>query len=216
MYDAGLISLDYQPVTADWSQIFGGGEGPAFGGFEAPRASAPGFDWSEFPSSWTADDEMQQAYAPAQGGMGVGAPSVSLSDRLRDPGTLAYSTTPGMDTPGPTIGQPTGSSGGERGLMEDERFKRDLWKMGLGAAGSIGAAGLSAGIRALQGQPKAPRLIGLPSSPAAQPYQTAPLEPLPGTKASPLISGGPRSTTISQGVEDRMRRGGRTGGMALY
>ena len=149
---------------------------------------------------------------------------------------------PSFQEPAPSLGQPSGSSGGERNWMEDD----NLWKKtrgyldrgvsatrsgldtvanaitpetpgtkmlaGLGSmvAGPLVNAAMKAAFQ--PGQPKQRSTSpGLPQAPAGgQAYQTAPLEPLPGTGASPLISGGPTSLRPSQGLRKPW------GGMTIY
>lgn len=134
-------------------------------------------------------------------GSGGGYPGVEQN--YYDPGT-------GSGFEQAPSGQQTGSGASPTSRKDDE-WKKLL--MGLGtSAGSalIGAAG-----KALTGSGQKQQSTPWPTAPG-QAYQTAPPIPEPGTKASPLISGRPKHTSISQGLEERMRRGGQTGGFSLY
>lgn len=125
----------------------------------------------------------------------------------------------------PAIGQGTGSSGqvAQNAAKDKNDWLKQLMKggFGLGVAG-IGALGSALGNRGNTGGPQAPQQAApspLPQAPAplAAP-QAAPMIPLPGTQASPLISGRPQHVQQSLGIQtqDRMRRGGSTGGLQLY
>ncbi len=117
----------------------------------------------------------------------------------------------------PSTGQATGSSGSAQGKSNDDDWKKMLMKMGIG----VGVGALGEGAKALfsgsQNQPKQ-QSSPLPQAPSSAIPQAAPLVPLPGTQASPLISGAPTSVQQSIGLQtqDRMRRGGNTGGLQLY
>jgi hypothetical protein len=120
----------------------------------------------------------------------------------------------------PSTGQATGSSGSQQASSKDDDWKKMLLKMGLGAGTSALGTGLSAGLSALMapGPAKSSQMPQMPQAPSSAIPAAAPLQSLPGTQASPLISGRPTGVQQSIGLQtqDRMRRGGSTGGLQLF
>ena len=179
---------------------------PGFGSgdftFELPDQDAP----------WALDNynpgQYNYDYSDSSQGGGYGGMNV---------GGEGYAPSGGFDQyqyggePSAPSGQQTGS-GGAQNKMKDDEWKKILMKFGMGsvAPALIGAAG-----RAMSPTPQQQKSPSMSMAPALA-YKFAEPVPEPGTKASPLISGRPKQTTISQGLEERMRRGGSTGGMALY
>lgn len=168
---------------------------------------------------------------PYQGGMGAGQGPTDYSSF-----TNPYPSAVQQDSPysgsgpsgpgttqqqfGPSTGQGTGSSGAsQNAASKEDDWKKMLLKLGIGggigALGSMGSAAVGAMMQ--PGQPKQ-QSSPLPQAPSSAIPQTAPMTPLPGTQASPLISGMPTSVQQSTGLQtqDRMRRGGSTGGLQLY
>lgn len=218
-----LVSLDYeQPQQEDYSNY----------SFSAPQSG-----WSFGQDLGSADFQMPDfsQYVPDMGTFetySTGMPQssyVSPSDYLSSPDAGNYSTTPGMSemaSPAQSIasvGQP-GPGGSFAGNQEDD-WKKMLMKGGMGIGTSLAGTGLSALLKsAMEPAQKGPEQAQMaPASPLPLPptpvgtYQMAPMEPLPGTKASPLISGGPKQINMTQGlVNDRIKRGGSAGGFQMY
>lgn len=209
------------PETVNWDQIFGGNEGPTGGAsFEVPRMQAPSFNW----------DDPEYGGFQGQGGFG------GVSGMQGAQADAPYGQNPGdesggpkfVNEPGPQVGQPSGSSAQTEDESLWKKFRGGLdktatalkpetpgTKMLAGLGMAVGPGLLDAGIKGFQSmgssKPKSPQ-----AAPEGRAYQSPAPEPLPGTKSSPLLSGGPQKTTISQGLEERMRRGGNTGGFSLY
>lgn len=121
----------------------------------------------------------------------------------------------------------TGQMGGSAAIPQRPKAQDESWLKLLGKTGIQAAGGLATGLigSALQGkpqQPNAPAPVVAPSPLPQAPSTAIPtqkeMEPLPGTNASPLISGRPTKAIGSSGlnVEDRIKKGGTTGGFQLY
>ncbi len=196
-----------------------------------PNAGMPNqsFDWSQ-PSFASMENFGGFGGGQSQPQSGMGSNYAGTSDVLRSYGS--YSGQP--DTQGwqanpqaqfsqdqsfaPSTGKATGSAGSQQAANKDDDWKKMLLKMGLGggigALGKVGAAAI--GAMGDKGQPQQSQ--PMPQAPSQATPAAAPLLPLPGTKASPLISGMPNQAQGSLGLQtqDRMRHGGSTGGFQLY
>lgn len=237
MADMGGFDLSMMPQ--DYSYVQPGGAGQSFDWSQPSFASMPDM------GGWQPQMNMSQFgggagnFAPGYAGpTAPQSPYMSdvLSSRTMYPNQQGDQTGniadpfapkgPTQQTFGPSLGQPTGSAG-STGKTED----KDSWMKMLAKLGVQGAAGLGVGAIGSMMQPGAPKQqqpqatpqmaapspLPTPPSPVATPT-AAPLQELPGTNASPLISGMPTQVQQSKGlnVQDRMRRGGSTGGLQLY
>mgnify|MGYP001612765486 CR=1 FL=1 len=158
--------------------------------------------WGDFGGSYGADQYSDSRQGGGYAGMNVGGGGYAPSG-----GFDQYQY--GGETTAPS-GQQTGSGGAQNKMKEDE-WKKLLMKFGMG---SVAPALISAAGRAMS-PTQQQKSSSMPMSPAAA-YQFVEPVPEPGTKASPLISGRPKQTNISQGLEERVRRGGKTGGFSMF
>lgn len=185
----------YQPYEAPtdyggWS----GDQGWDTGGFAVDNSLPMGYDW-------TTD----------MTGMGFGAPQQDQYDPslIQAPqGEYGWNPQLAQEPAPPSVGQQ-----GPGGLKEDD-WLNQLKKTGLGVGASVLAQGAGAGLQALMApKQQQQRPQGMPQPSAGRQYTPEPLEPLPGTKASPLISGRPTQVRGSAGLKER-RPG--YGGFSLY
>lgn len=208
----GLVDFDYQqpdfsqfqsfempqmspmaPVSPEYYGNYQGG-GMSIGGGMGPS------DYSSYQNPYPSAVQMDSPYS----GSGPAGPGTTAQPQQQF---------------GPSTGQGTGSSGASQNAKSGEDdWKKMLLKLGIGggigALGSIGSAAIGAMGQKSQPQQSNP----LPQAPSSAIPTAAPMQPLPGTQASPLISGMPQSVQQSTGLQtqDRMRRGGSTGGLQLY
>lgn len=204
-FDLSMMPEDYnfvQPggagMSYDWSNP-SAATMPDFGGFQGGGDQQGPTDYASYGNPYPS---AVQSDSPYSGG-GPAGPGTTMPQQQQ----------------APSVGQATGSSGANQAAKggEDD-WKKMLLKLGIGggigALGSIGSAAI--GAMGNKGQPQ--QSTPLPQPPASAIPQAAPMVPLPGTQASPLISGMPQSVQQSTGLQtqDRMRRGGSTGGLQLY
>lgn len=219
-----LISMDFEnPQQDDQLQL-----------------SMPESGWSMGQSLGSADFQMPD-FSQYVENLGGSAPDASLGNQgfnqtwynptqsydsggsqWYNPSTWGNSATTSPTAP-PSIGG-MGGSGSPIGGGDDD-WKKELMKGGMGIGTSLAGAGigalLKAGTQPSNQGPQQPQMapaspLPLPPAPVGT-YQMAPMEPLPGTKASPLISGGPKQVNMTQGlVNDRIKRGGSAGGFQMY
>lgn len=228
MADTGGFSLSMMPDDYSYVQPGGAGQSfdwsmpsfasmPDFGGFQqyqggGQQGGGQNFDFSNaqyqtMPQGWGASTPQTYGQLPAQE-----TPSIPVIS----------------NAPQQTLAPNTGNAGGSGMASQNAaKSKDDDWFKLLAKGGiGLGTAGLGALLSGMGGGGKqmTPResqqiQTQLPTPPQAQAAPVSPeLIPLPGTQASPLISGRPMQTRQSTGlqVQDRMRRGGSTGGLQLY
>lgn len=140
----------------------------------------------------------------------------SLAPEYTDPGTK-YVPPSFSESAAPSVGQ-----GGRGVLANEDDWWSKIAKAGMGMAVGAGTSALgSLANKAISGsgserpQPTAaPAAAVAPlTAPAAQQYTPEALEPRPGTKASPLISGRPTGVRGSSGLKERKPS---YGGFSMY
>lgn len=155
---------------------------------------------------------------PEQEGTGVSGVQSDvpyMSYQSQTPGVMQPPAA--VPTQPPSTGLGTGSSGAQQAKVDQDDWRKLLIKGGIGVGtGLLGKAGealFSGGGGKKQGGGSQ-----LPPPPSNAAPMAAPMEPLPGTKASPLISGQPMMAKGTSGLyaQNRMRQGGNTGGFQLY
>lgn len=238
MPDMGdLVSFDYEPQQDDQEQ-FQSFSMPQAGwsmGYDAnaggPSGGELGIDWNSFlPQSGGIAPDASLGNQPFEQTYNNPVQAYDSGVNWKDPSTWmgGGTTTPTESTP--ALGGMGGSGspiGGGGGGSQDDDWKKLLMKGGLGIGTSLAGTGLSALLSAglTPSQPKAQTQGPMPSAPASplptppgQSYQMAPFTPPPGPQWSPLLAGGPKQTQISQGlnVDERVKKGGSTGGLTIY
>lgn len=133
----------------------------------------------------------------------------------------------GMNTPNfgtdtqtfaPSLGRPTGSAGAQQASQNQDDWKKVLLKGGINVGTGLATAGLGSLISgAMAPKQQTPGAQFAPQSSATQTQVSqmnqpvgiptaAPMLPLPGTQASPLISGFPTQVNMSTGLKVDPRR----------
>lgn len=115
-------------------------------------------------------------------------------------GEYGWSPQLAQEPTAPSVGQP--GAGGPQNQDEDmwKKLMRSAGGMGIGVLGSAAGAGIKALMAPKEKQQGGG---GLPPAPSPMTYKPEPLAALPGTKASPLISGRPTQVLGSQGLKER-------------
>lgn len=183
-----------------------------------------GYDWggggdSDF--QWQDMMRLEQQYEPEYtAGMnrGMGGLGSESSAYEQPSGFQSFTQQPPASMgqqAAPQIGGPGGSGGGR----EEEGWLSRLAKAGLGMGVGAGTTVLGnvaqSALAPKQKAAAAPQAgaLPLPQAPTTPTYQPEALEPLPGTKASPLISGRPTQVRGSAGLRERRPA---YGGFSMY
>ncbi len=169
---------------------------------------------------------LEKPYVPEyNAGMNYGTEG-AMSSAYEQPAAAPQWTPPSMgQAQAPQFGQmgsgPTGGPGGREEESWLSRLAKAGFGMGVGAGttvlGSVAQNALapkeksSSPAAASQGVAATP--TALPAAPTPLTYTPEALEPLPGTKASPLISGRPTTVKGSAGLKERRPQ---NGGFTLY
>jgi len=194
-YDTGGVDVGNDPWTSYW-----GGAG---------QSLLPDYDFGANQQSFTPqaqDFQPQQQELP-----------------FYDEQTAAPQWTP--PSMGQTQAPQLGQMGGGPGSKEEESWLSRLAKAGFGMGVGAGTTALgsmaqnalapkeksSSPAAASQGAAATP--TALPAAPTPLTYTPQALEPLPGTKASPLISGRPTTVKGSAGLKERRPQ---NGGFTMY
>lgn len=217
---ADMGGFQFESMPQDYSYVNPGGAGQSFDWSQPSFASMPdysGFGGGQQQGGGNNFDFQNASYSDF--------PNASYSTQMPQGWGVTNPNGPGLPDQSqifqeqafaPSTGKATGSAGSQQQGNKEDDWKKMLMKMGLGAGvGLMGEAGKSLfGGGSNQPKQQSQQSQPLPQAPSSVIPQTAPMQPLPGTKASPLISGMPQSVQQSTGL--RMRQGGSTGGLQLY
>lgn len=204
-YDAGDLQQyeDMPEVTQsfDWGNQGGGWDNFDFG--------QGGLDFSGLEGGSWQMPQQQQAFQPQQ---------MELPSYEQPSGQQPFNQQPPASM-GETAAPQMGGTGGSS--REEESWLSRLAKAGLGMGVGAGTTVLGNVAQSALSKPQSSNRSSvtpaapqaLPAAPTTPTYTPEALEPLPGTKASPLISGRPTSVKGSAGLKERKPS---YGGFTMY